>query len=302
MRGVLTKKNGDVITYYLKASRKSRSATVKVPLSKINNPASYDVAAFSIFTGSPCSKNKPCVDGIPNRYPLLRHDLTAPKTVWVSVPTVSTDASNTTTYPIQFTVKDDRYGSGVASWEVQSSYEYCSTCLWSDWVTVETGTGNSATVQVPGLEAATMRVRVIATDKQGNISFSTEQQTAVPFDDRSGNIKYSPAATQASPATAYQGTTSSVANTGTATFTSGVLWSKVCVIGGATATASSTATADISVNGGAAVSMTTESDVTPALASVYCATNPNPNSPGLQVVVTGTSAEPYVIDGIDLEQ
>jgi hypothetical protein len=302
MRGILTKKNGDVITYNLKATRQSRSATVEVPLSRIQNPASYDVAAFSVFEGSPCSEKNPCVDGIPNRFPLIRHDLTAPKTKWVSVPMASTDASDTTTFPIQFVVKDDRYGSGVASWEVESSYRFCNTCSWSGWTSVETGTDRSPTVQVPGVEAAIMRMRVVATDNQGNISTSAERTTFIPFDDRIANFNYAPAATQLNPAGAFLGTTSSVADAGTATFTWGALWSKLCVLGGATLGASSTSTATISINGGAAESMTVESNATSPRASVYCATNPLPNSAGLSVVVTGTSSEPYVIDGINLER
>jgi hypothetical protein len=298
MRGVLTNRSGDVITYELRASRQRRSATVELPLSKVKNPKSYDAAGFSVFTASPCSSKRPCVDGVPNRFPLIRHDLTGPKTIWVSAPAISTDVSATTTYPIQFTVKDDRYGSGVESWEVQSSYRYCSACVWSEWSMVATGTDHSPTVQVPGLEGATIRVRVIATDNQGNVGTSSVRETTIPFDDRSDKISYSPAASQLGPPGAYQGTTSSVANTGTATFTSGALWSKLCVVGGPTATASSTSTATISINGGAPDSMTAESDATSPLASVYCATNPIPNSPGLTVVITGTSSEAYVIDGI----
>jgi hypothetical protein len=294
MRGVLTNKKGATITYSLKASRQSRSATVQVPLSKIGNPQSYRAVALSYFQGSPCSARNPCVDGIPNRFPGILHDLTPPHISWNSVPEVSSDASATLTYPIKFTVKDDQYGSGVKGWTVQSRQFGTSV-----WTTVKTGTATSPTVQVTGIEGETTIVRVIAVDKQGNKKVSPSQTTSVPFDDRNAAFVYS-ASTQAAPSQVFLSTTTSIGNTQTATFTTSSGWSKICVIGGPTATPSSTANATLKINGGGDQPLVAETDLTSPLFHAFCSSS-GVSAGANTVVITGTSAEPYVIDGIVLE-
>src|SRR5262249_11482851 len=55
-RGVLFKPSGAVLTYNLKAARVSgKSVKVTLPLSKISQKGSYDVAAFSIDRAAPCT-------------------------------------------------------------------------------------------------------------------------------------------------------------------------------------------------------------------------------------------------------
>jgi hypothetical protein len=293
MRGILTNKKGGTITYRLKASRQRRSASVAVPLSKIGNPQSYRAVALSYFQGSPCSARNPCVDGVPNRFPGVLADLTPPHISWKSVPSISSDASATLSYPIKFSVKDDQYGSGIKSWTVQSR-PFGS----SSWTKVGTGSKLSPTVQVLGVEGGTMVVRVIAIDKQGNKKVSPVRTTSVPFDDRNAAIVYS-ASTQATPAQAFLSTTSSIGNTQTATFTTSSGWSKICVIGGPTATPSSTANATLKINGGGDQALDAETDVTAPRVQSFCSSN-TVSAGANTVVITGTSAEPYVIDGIVL--
>ena len=293
MRGILTNKKGGTITYRLKASRQSRSASVAVPLSKIGNPQSYRAVALSYFQGSPCSARKPCIDGIPNRFPGVLADLTPPHISWDNVPAISSDASATLSYPIKFSVKDDRYGSGIKSWTVQSRPSGSST-----WTKVATGAKLSPTVQVLGVEGDTMAVRVIAIDKQGNKKVSPVQTTSVPFDDRNAAIVYS-ASTQATPSQAFLSTTSSIGNTQTATFTTSLGWSKICVIGGPTATASSTASATLTINGGGSLALSDETDLTAPRVQSFCSSG-GVSAGSNTVVITGASSEPYVIDGIVL--
>ncbi len=77
-RGVFAKRSGDIIAL-LKASRVSRrTVRVIVPHSKVPNRGSYDFGVLSAYLGSPCSRKHPCVDVIPNRFPLLRLDFTPP--------------------------------------------------------------------------------------------------------------------------------------------------------------------------------------------------------------------------------
>jgi len=198
---------------------------------------------------------------------------------------------------LTFAVKDDQYGSGIKRWTLQSR-----TYGSSGWTTVDTGTKARPTVQVPGVEGETMVVRVVAVDKQGNKKVSRVQSTpltSVPFDDRNAAIVYS-ASTQATPAQAFLSTTTSIGNTQTATFTTSLGWSKICVIGGPTATASSTANATLKINGGGDQALNAETDLTAARFHSFCSSG-TVSAGSNTVVITGTSSEPYVIDGIVLE-
>lgn len=95
-------------------------------------------------------------------------------------------------------------------------------------------------------------------------------------------------------------TTSSIGNGQTATFTTSLGWSKICMIGGPTAMPSSTADATMAIDGGGAVALSSETDLTTPRSHSLC--TPGVVSAGPHtVVITGTSAEPYVIDGIVLE-
>jgi hypothetical protein len=189
MRSWLFKGNGDRIAGTLSASRASRRAVqVTVPLAKIGNPKSYDFAAFSAFFATPCRSKAPCIDSIPNRFPLIRHDLTGPRFTWNPIPpTYSTDITAHLAFPVGFTVKDDRYGSGVKNWTLQRKEVGTTT-----WVTVKVGTKLAATLKVTGVEQGkSYDLRVIVRDHQGNKTISSVERTSVPYDDTNVFFTYS---------------------------------------------------------------------------------------------------------------
>jgi hypothetical protein len=261
-RGVVVKPNGTVITYDESAVRVSpRSVKVTWALAGIVRKGSYDFAAFSVFGGSPCSRKSACVDAIPNRSPLLRHDFTRPFFSWGSVPLYSTDASATLTFPVSFNVTDDIYGSGVKSWTLQKQVVGAST-----WVTVQKGTARHPTVQVVGLEATSYDLRVVVVDRQGNKRVSG----------------------------AFLGTTTSIADTGTVAFTMPFDVTDICVVGGpTTGPASSTSVSAPTPIGGTIV----EGGSTPARDRTCVGV---PVTSGTVVTMTSSSAEPFVLDGIIL--
>ena len=198
---------------------------------------SYDFAALSVWRSAPCSRANPCVDAIPNKYPLLRHDFTAPTAKWTSAPIFSTDVTDIASFPVSFIVKDDRNGSGVKHWTLQ--YRIVAG---AGWTTADSGSSASATVLVPGQEGATVDYRLKMVDKQGNARISDPRSTVVPFDDRNSVFVY----TSGSPITndsvsgAFLGTTSSIASGTTFTATMpGMSDKKLCIVGGPTASSAS---------------------------------------------------------------
>jgi hypothetical protein len=162
-------------------AKKPSNKTIKLTL----NMATLDIynthewALFSIWDGSPCPP-KGCVDAMPNDFPLYLRDFTAPKVTW-NPPTLSTAVSNSTTFPVDFTLSDKR-GSGVATWELWSM-DYDASGIWS---MAASGTGGGA--QAPlftGTEDHAYEFYVIATDAQGNWTESSYQDVVVPLDDDS---------------------------------------------------------------------------------------------------------------------
>jgi hypothetical protein len=249
---------------------------------------SFDFASFSVWRASPCTKRKPCVDAIPNRYPLMRHDWTPPAITWNTVPALSTDASSTLDFPVSFGVHDNRYGSGLDHWKLQRSADGGS------WETVDTGHGATPSVQVTGEEGAHYDFRVVAFDRQKNRSIRAGRATDVPWDDANATMfSYSTPPTTATPvAGAFLGTTSAVAQNDTITMTlpSGV--ANLCVLGGPT-TAATTSSVDVTL-GGNPVTTFSENDATSYLAE-QC-TN-GPVAAGV-LVLKVTTAEPFVFDGL----
>jgi hypothetical protein len=290
MRSWLFKGNGDRIAGTLSASRVSRRAVqVTVPLAKIGNPKSYDFAAFSAFFATPCRSKAPCIDSIPNRFPLIRHDLTGPKFTWNPIPpTYSTDVTANLAFPVGFTVKDDRYGSGVKDWTLQREEVGTAT-----WVTVKVGTKLAATPKVTGVEQGkTYDLRVIVRDHQGNKTISTVERTSVPYDDGNTFFEYSASWTSASGVSgAFLGTTHAAGLDETVGFVveSG---QELCILGGPTAAAE--ATAHLVVGGGPPVFLTEETN-TAARTKLACVDEAF--GPDTLVLITVTSAEPFVFDG-----
>ena len=289
-RGVLFKPNGSVITYYLKAARVSPKAVkVTLPHSQIIQKGSYDFLIFSAYFAAPCTKKNPCVDAIPNRYPLIRHDFTRPFFSWGSVPLYPSDAYATLTFPVSFNVTDDIYGSGVKSWTLQKKVVGAST-----WATVQKGTARHPTVQFTGLEATSYDLRVVAVDRQGNKRTSSLQRVNVPFDDRNSLFLYTSQTPNDSVPGAFLGTTTSIADAGTVIFTMPFDVTDICIVGGpTTGPASSMSVSAPTPIGGTIV----EGGSTPARDRTCVGV---PVTSGTIVTMTSSSPEPFVLDGIIL--
>jgi hypothetical protein len=285
-RGVLFKPNGSVITYYLKAARVSPKAVkVTLPHSQIIQKGSYDFLIFSAYFAAPCTNKNPCVDAIPNRYPLIRHDYTPPTITWGAVPTYSSDVSTTATFPVLFNVKDDVYGSGVKSWLLQRKAVGTST-----WVTVKAGTALHPTVQVSGSEATSYDLRVVAVDRQANKRTSPTRRVNVPFDDRNSLFLYTSQTLNDSVSGAFLDTTTSIAKTGTVIFTMPFDASDVCVVGGPTTGPNSTLT----------LSFGDTADEDGSTPPRHHSCSGIPVASGTPVTMTVSTDEPFVLDGIIL--
>jgi hypothetical protein len=287
-RGVLLKPNGTVITYDEVAVRVSRrSVKVTWALAGIVQKGSYDVAAFSVFVGSPCSRKSPCIDAIPNRFPLIRHDFTRPFFSWGSVPLYTSDASAALSFPVPFTVMDDIYGSGVKSWTLQRKVVGASA-----WATVQKGTAHHPTVQIAGLEGTSYDLRVVAVDRQGNKRTSSLQRVNVPFDDRHPDFAYTLQTLNGSVPGAFLGTTTSIAMTGTVIFTLPFDVTDICIVGGpTTGPASSMIVTAPTPLGGTIV----EGGSTPPRDRTCVGV---PVTGGTVVTMTSSSPEPFVLDGV----
>jgi hypothetical protein len=285
-RGVLFKPSGSVITYYLKAARVSpKSVKVTLPHSQIIQKGSYDFLIFSAYFAAPCTNKNPCVDAIPNRYPLIRHDYTPPTITWGAVPTYSSDVSTTVTFPVLFNLKDDVYGSGVKSWLLQWKAVGTST-----WVTVRAGTALHPTVQVSGSEATSYDLRVVAVDRQTNKRTSPTRRVNVPFDDRNSLFLATLQTLNDSVSGAFLGTTTSIAKTGMITFTMPFDVTDVCVVGGPTTGPTATLT----------LSFGDTADEDGSTPSRHHSCSGIPVASGTLVTMTVSTDEPFVLDGIIL--
>jgi hypothetical protein len=289
MRGVLLRGNGNLVTRSLAAKRvSSKAVQVTVPFSKIGKPKSFDFAVFSFFVGSPCSENKPCVDSIPNRFPLLRQDLTAPTVKWRSVPTYSTESGTALSFDVAFSVIDDPHGSGVGRWTLQRRAVGSST-----WQDVKSGTDKKPSVTVTGDEGTTYQLRVLAQDKQGNKRFSTIQRTTIPYDDANGLFDYQDAWTAVTgQAGAFRQTLHAGGHDFELSF-SVPAGKQLCLLGG---TSEGDASASVTVNGDPKGSWT-ENTGTGSRAVVGCK-NVAALGPTLDVTVKVTSGVALIVDGI----
>lgn len=272
--------------------RRANKKTVSFDLDRrmLGKIHSYDFAAFSVWSGAPCSRRHPCVDGVPNRYPLLRRDFTAPAITWGSVPTLSTDVSAGLGFDVGFSIKDDPHGSGVASWTLQQGQGGGS------WTTAATGHSTVVTQQVTGAEGEITALRVVAVDKQGNKRTSSIKRIVVPWDDRNGSFQYSTIPTTDAPSGAFRSTTSAMAMTDTVSITVPA-GSDVCVLGGPTTGPDATATLSY---GSTSVTLTETAGTSFLNANAMCggaATSGNTD-----VTIEVTSAEPFVLDGLVLKR
>jgi hypothetical protein len=270
----------------------TRTISFDIAHRNLGNISSYDFVVYSIWRAKPCSNANACVDTIPNRYPLIRHDFTAPSISWSSVPKYSTDVSDSLTFPVAFGVKDDRYGSGVKGWTLQR--RALGTTTWTD---VKNGTTSHPSVNITGDEGVTYQFRVLALDRQGNRSGSPIKTTAMPWDDRNAAmLTYSDPPTQVDGVVgAFLGTTSHMADTTTVSTTvpDNV---DLCVLGGPTAPGTS-ATATLFVGTQVWATMTETEDTAPR-EPVGCLHGFTTG--GQALIVTVTSSTPFVFDGLGI--
>jgi hypothetical protein len=288
MRGWLFKGNGDLITRKLAAARLSaRSVRVTVPLSRIGNPQSYDFAAFSAFFAKPCTSSHPCIDSIPNRYPLVRHDLTAPTFSWNPLPPVySSEVASTLAFPVTFSVADDTFGSGVDNWTLQKRAVGTST-----WLDVATGASLNPTRNVTGVaEGTAYDLRVVVRDNQGNKRVGATAHTSVPYDD--ANVLFTYTGTWVAGPTTEQFLTGSHQGSVDDEVSFDVVGGQeFCILGGP---GSDGAAADLVV-GAASAEVVNETSGTQPREQIHCETPPGVGS--VHVVLTITAGT-FVLDGV----
>lgn len=187
LRAILVKlSTGRIADRAAAVSRLSgRSFRTLIQLRKLHNPSTYRFAVSSYYEASPCSRQRPCVDTIPNRFPLIPMDHGKP-IVDVDGPAFSTDVSSTTTFPVHIVTGDDPKGTGVKSWVFQVREDA------GDWTTVDSG-GNAVDrmVDVVGQEGSTYRYRLRVVDNQRNEKVTSIVTTPVPIDHDGGVVDYS---------------------------------------------------------------------------------------------------------------
>ena len=274
----------------------ARVFRVTIPLRVIGFPPSYRFFVFGFYKAGPCSVAHPCSDVLPNRFPLLLQDLTAPTiTSDPATPLLSTTLSTDLTYPLPLTVTDDLFGSGLRFWQVQDQPVGEAT-----WTEVASGTVTpSAPVVFSGAEGTAYNVRVLAGDRARNPSMIT-RELIFPFDDQNGGVaSYAPGGwTQAmGSSTSFLGTTSASSTNGdTATFafTGG---SRVCVLG---MTTSSDEMADLTVDSVPSGSLIENSD-TPDGGPIGCLDLSGNDATSHSLVLTvGAAPDGFVIDGLEV--
>jgi hypothetical protein len=289
LRGVLVKlPSGNLVDRTAPASRTSpRAFRTDIQRGKINSPGTYRFAVFGFNQASPCSKRKPCVDTVPNKFPLIPLDHKSPSIEVTDMELHSTDVSDDLTSPLTFSVEDDKFGTGVKRWTVQSKEVGAD----AGWTNVTTGTGKNPIVDVPGVEGSTYDVRIVVLDKQKNKLVSPIERTSFPFDDRNASITYVGTTAQETRGSSFLQTVTTVSQTTTATLA--FMGSEVCVIGGPVG-ATLTASVDVLLDD-VAQPVLSEDETTPERTTFGClTTTAGPHT----LKLTGTSATPFVLDGI----
>jgi hypothetical protein len=185
---------GSAFIRSLPVSRAS-GTLVKVTIPKSETGDLYRWYGASIWDGpAPCGNG--CVDFAPNRLPDILHDMIKPHVVMDAFSELSTEISATTVIPIGFTATDE--GSGIKTWKIQSSPPGSLP-----YTTRATGTGGGATVgdAVFPDGGNTYDVRVLVTDKQGNVDTSATRRLVIPEDDAAAGMVYGGTGTWLSDAT-----------------------------------------------------------------------------------------------------
>jgi hypothetical protein len=233
LRGVLVRLRGNnVVDRTVPTSRTGpRGFRQVIQHGKIFTPGTYRFALFGVYRSTPCGQ--PCVDAIPNRYPLIPLDFRAPSSKWLSVIPYASDESIDLTSDVQFAFEDNKFGTGVRGWALQSRLLGGGT----DWTLVKEGRGLDPIVSVAGAAGGTYELRVRLVDKQGNRSVSKVRSTTFPFDDRDVAAVYEGVTTQIDDPGAFLGTTTALEPGAKVTFTfeSFVGGSRFCLVAGPSA-------------------------------------------------------------------
>lgn len=175
---------GSTFIRSLPVSRGSGSL-VKVTIPKSETGKLYRWYGASLWDGpAPCGNG--CVDFAPNRLPDILHDMAKPHVVMDAFPELSTESSATTVIPISFTATDTG-GSGIKTWKIQSSPPGSLP-----YTTRANGTGGGSKVgnALFPETGRTYGVRVVATDRQGNVDASATRRLLVPEDDAAAGMAY----------------------------------------------------------------------------------------------------------------
>lgn len=213
LRCVLVNSRGRVAATLRVARAGGRGVIVRAPHEEIGG-RSYRVVTFSVWRGPPCTRR--CVDSLPNRGSLL-HDIVAPTVTplkfpeWEDLSEFGDAGGGMVTFPVSFSVADDKYGSGIGRWKLQRE-------VGSSWETVATGHAASPTVQATGEQGKTHRFRVVVADRQKNQAISEVRLMSLAVDDNSSSISYDASWTHASDAAWYLSTKSLGAQGGQLSF------------------------------------------------------------------------------------
>jgi hypothetical protein len=288
MRGVLYHVSGDLISRRLDAGRVGdRGVAVSVKSALLGSPKSFDFAVFSVWFAKPCTDDDPCVDAIPNRYPLLRMDYSAPFIQFRAPTRLASEPR----HPMSFKVGDDPYGIGLAGWKIQVRRLGTAT-----WVAAAEGTiaGSVTRLIQPG--GGVWEVRIIAADRRGNATVSRTHEFAMPWDDADPSTTYGGTWTADTGADAYFAETSHAGALGATYQITVPSGNRLCVGGGPTSGPDATATVSI---GGNVVGTLTETTSTSKSAAVFC-TYSLPWSGDAEVLITVDTAEPVTIDYISI--
>jgi hypothetical protein len=149
LRGVLAKvPSGRFIDRAAVKRLNARTITAEIQRNRIKSPGTYRFAVFGVSTDAPCTARKPCIDTIPNRFPLITLDHSAPVVRFTNTAVFSSLVSDTETFPVSFEVSGDEFGT-LVSWTLEASQD------GGPWTSVQAGHQlGERTIQFAGTEGS----------------------------------------------------------------------------------------------------------------------------------------------------
>jgi hypothetical protein len=304
LRNVLVNLSTNKAIAALPASRLSGSSFRAVVAFQrfLGSAFTYRFALISYYQGTPCSKKKPCVDAIPNRFPLIPIDRGRPTARFVHPAgfaggLYAADGSAAGTFSLDMLLVDDRYGVGIGPWTLESRQ------VGAAWAVLRTGKGVGVkfTKTVSRTESAPgeYEYRLQTSDRQGNRSaWSAPIEVAVPFDETDATVTPTGTWTSSSPTGAFGGTVlGSSTATDTIAFAPAITGKHLCVMLGPTSVDATTA--DASIDGGAT---TTVSEGTTTVARSTQCFAVSASATHTLTLTIGTNTAPFVVDGFYVTQ